>query len=327
MTGYVPETTVPSSVNVIVLVDVAGFVSNAATEPAGTPVATSDTLPSKPFTAATVIVTDAWNIRNTSSLLVDADRVKFGGGVTVKLIVAVCTKLPDVPVTVTVAGPVVALPLAVNVRTLVVVAGFVPNAAVTPVGKPVAASVTLPLKPPVPAIVIVLVLLAPPCAMLTLDGLADRLKFGGAPTVSDTVVVCVKLAETPVIVTVAVPMVAVPLAVNVRTLVVVAGFVANAAVTPVGKPDAESVTLPEKASVGVIVIVLVPPAPPCVIVTLLGAADRLKFGVVDAGHAFARFVTFTVPMPVAKSHPVLVPYDNKYELSDVESTPYMPEGR
>jgi hypothetical protein len=308
VTGYVPETTVPSSINVIVLVDVAGFVSNAATEPAGTPLATSDTLPSKPFTGAIVIVTDAWNMRNTSSLLADADSVKFGGGVTVKLIVAVCTKLPDVPVMVTVAGPVVALPLAVNVTTLVMVAGFVPITAVTPVGKPVAASVTLPLKPPVPTIRIVLIPLGPPWVMLTLDGSAERLKFGGALTVSDTMVVCVKLPETPVIVTEAAPIVAVPLAVNVRTLVVVAGFVANTAVTPVGKADAVSVTLPEKASVGVIVIVLVPPAPPCVIVTLLGAADRLKFGVVDAGHAFARFVTFTVPMPVAKSQPVVVPY-------------------
>lgn len=262
VTGYVPETTAPSSINVMVLVEVAGFVSNAATEPAGTPLATSDTLPLKPFTGAIVIVTDAWNMRNTSTLVLDADSVKFGGRVTLKLIVVVCTKLPDVPVMVTVAGPVVALPLAVNVTTLVVVAGFVPNTAVTPVGKPVAASVTLPLKPAVPAIVIVLVLLAPPWEMLTLDGLADRLKFGGALTVSDTVVVCVKLPEVPVIVTVAVPMVAVPLAVNVRTLVVVAGLVPNAAVTPVGKPDAESITLPEKASVGVIVIVLVPPAPP-----------------------------------------------------------------
>ena len=303
-----PEVGAPSSVNVIVLVEVAGFVTNAATAPAGTPVAASDTLPLKPFTGVTVIVTDAWNMRNTSTWASDADSVKLGGGVTVKLIVAVCVKLPETPVIVTVAVPVVAVPLAVSVRTLVAVAGFVPNAAVTPVGRPVAASVTLPVNPSVSAIVIVLVLPAPPCAIVTLDGEADKLKFGGPVTVNETVVVCVKLPETPVIVTVAVPIVAVPLAVNVKTLVAVAGFVPNAAVTPVGKPDAVSVTLPVKLSVGMIVIVLVPPVPPCAIVTLLGAADKLKFGVVDAGHAFARFVTFTVPMPVAKSQPVVVPY-------------------
>jgi hypothetical protein len=291
-----------------VLVVVAGFVSNAATTPAGKPVATSVTLPVKLFTGLIVIVTVPWSMRNTSRLLTDADNVKFGGGATFKLIVVVWVKLPETPVIVTVTVPVVAVPLAVSVRTLVAVAGFVPNTAVTPVGRPVAARVTLPAKPPVSAIVIVLVPPAPPCAIVTLDGLADRLKFGGAVTVSETVVVCVKLPEVPVMVTAAVPMVAVPLAVNVRTLDVVAGFVANTAVTPVGKPVAESVTVPLKLSVGAIVIVLVPPVPPCAIVTLLGAADKLKFGVVDAGHAFARFVTFTVPMPVAKSQPVVVPY-------------------
>lgn len=89
VTGYVPETTVPCSIIVIVLVEVAGFVTNAATEPAGTPVAASDTLPLKPFAGVTVIVTDAWNERNTSTLVSDADSEKFGGGVTVKLIVVV----------------------------------------------------------------------------------------------------------------------------------------------------------------------------------------------------------------------------------------------
>lgn len=45
--------------------------------------------------------------------------------------------------------PVVALPLAVNVRTLVFVVGFVPNDTVTPGPMPVADRVTLPVKPPV----------------------------------------------------------------------------------------------------------------------------------------------------------------------------------
>ena len=51
------------------------------------------------------------------------------------------------PVTVTVAAPVVAVLLAVRVRTLVPVVGLVPNAAVTPVGNPETASVTLPANP------------------------------------------------------------------------------------------------------------------------------------------------------------------------------------
>jgi hypothetical protein len=66
---------------------------------------------------------------------------------TVRLTVVVCVKLPEVPVIVTVAVPVVAVALAVSVKALEVVAGFGLNAAVTPVGKPDAAMVTLPLKP------------------------------------------------------------------------------------------------------------------------------------------------------------------------------------
>src|SRR5580658_737417 len=106
--------------------------------------------------------------------------------------------------------------------------------------------------------------------IVTLAGDADKLKLTDAFTVKETVVVCVKLPETPVIVTVAVPVVAVALAVNVRMLVAVAGFVPNAAVTPVGKPVAERVTLPVNPFAGVTVIVLVPPAAPCTIVTLAG---------------------------------------------------------
>ena len=78
---------------------------------------------------------------------------KLLGGVvpvTVRDTVVVLFKLPDVPVIVTVAVPVVAVPLAVNVKVLLfegldVVVGL--NAAVTPAGKPVAASATPPLNP------------------------------------------------------------------------------------------------------------------------------------------------------------------------------------
>ena len=88
--------------------------------------------------------------------------VKFGAGVTVKASVVVCLRLPDVPVIVTVAVPVVAVRLAVRVSLLVPVAGLGLNAAVTPVGNPDAANVTLPLNPPNGVIVTVLEPLAPP---------------------------------------------------------------------------------------------------------------------------------------------------------------------
>ena len=64
---------------------------------------------------------------------------------TVRAMVVVADSVPDVPVIVTVEGPVAAVLLAVRVSTLLPVVGFVPNEAVTPLGRPDAAkSVTLP---------------------------------------------------------------------------------------------------------------------------------------------------------------------------------------
>ncbi len=59
-------------------------------------------------------------------------------------------------------------------------------------------------------------------------------------------VVFVKLPEVPVMVTVAVPVIAVPLAVSVNVLVLVVPLGLNDAVTPLGRPDADKLTLPLK---------------------------------------------------------------------------------
>ena len=98
--------------------------------------------------------------------------MKFGAGFTVSAMVVVCAVLPEVPVIVTVAAPVVAVALAVSVSLLVLVAGFGLNPAVTPVGRPDAEKVTLPLKPFNGVMVIVLVLLVP-CTTLNVFGDAD----------------------------------------------------------------------------------------------------------------------------------------------------------
>ena len=74
-------------------------------------------------------------------------------------------------------------------------------------------------------------------------------------------VVSVKLPEAPVMVTVTVPVAAVALAVSVSVLLLVAGLGLNAAVTPLGRPDAENVTLPVKPFKGAMLIVLVPSLP------------------------------------------------------------------
>jgi hypothetical protein len=78
-----------------------------------------------------------------------------------------------------------------------------------------------------------------------------------------------------------VPVVAVLLAVNVRTLVDVVGFVPNAAVTPLGRAEVDSVTDPVKPFDGVTVIVLLPLVP-CLTVKLAGEADSEKLGAAGA---------------------------------------------
>lgn len=181
---------------------------------------------------------------------------------TVSAIVVLAVKVPDVPVMVTVEVPVVAVLLAANVTALVPVAGLVPNVAVTPLGSPAAASVTAPVKPPASVTAIVSVPLAP-CANDNEVADGASVKPGGVSvfTVSAMVVVALVEPEVPVTLTAEVPTFAELLAVNVSTLLPVAGLGENAAVTPVGSPDAAKVTLLEEhaAVVAVIVSVAVPP--------------------------------------------------------------------
>ena len=205
------------------------------------------------------------------------------------------------------AVPTVALEEAVRVRVEVAlplaggVTGLVENAAVTPLGRPLALNVVAELNPPVLVMVIVLVPLAP-CVTVTEAGDAEMVKFGVVDefTVNARVVVAVRLPEVPVIVTVADPVVAVLLAVSVSTLVPVVGFVPNAAVTPLGRPEALRVTLPVNPPTSLTVMVLVP-LPPCVIVRLLGESDKVKLGVVVPAKRLIRPVVFGLPHPVHRS--------------------------
>ena len=119
-------------------------------------------------------------------------------------------------------------------------------------------------------------------------------------TVRASVVVAVRLPEVPVMVTVDVPVVAVALAVRVSTLVPVVGFVPNVAVTPLGRPDAASVTLPVNPSTSCTVMVLVPLLP-WVIVRLLGESESVKLGVADPANRLMIPVVFGLPQPVHRS--------------------------
>ena len=91
---------------------------------------------------------------------------------TVREIVVVFFKLPDLPVIVRVTVPVVATLLAVNVNVLVLAVVLGLNEAVTPLGKPDADKPTFPAKPFCGLTVMVLVPLAP-CTTVNLLGDAE----------------------------------------------------------------------------------------------------------------------------------------------------------
>jgi hypothetical protein len=78
--------------------------------------------------------------------LVEAVNAKFGA-FTVRLMLAVDVSEPDVPVIVTALVPVAAVLPAAKFRMVSLVAGLGENVAVTPLGKPEIAKVTLPLNP------------------------------------------------------------------------------------------------------------------------------------------------------------------------------------
>jgi hypothetical protein len=96
-------------------------------------------------------------------------------GFTVTTSVTVCVSVPLLPVTVRLAVPAVAVPDAarVSVLTAVVEAGL--KLAVTPTGRPLTLSATLPVNPPLGVILMVL-LAVPPCVTVTL--VADKEKSG-----------------------------------------------------------------------------------------------------------------------------------------------------
>jgi len=151
--------------------------------------------------------------------------------------------------------------LTVNVSTLVAVAGLVPMATVTPVGNPDAAKVTLPVNPPssITAMVLVPVL---PAAIVSVPGEAESVKPGVfAVTVRVTEVVALSVPEVPVMVIGYVPATVDAATTNVTTLEVVDEAGLNAAVTPVGIPEAANDTLPVNGLTSVTVMVSVPLAP------------------------------------------------------------------
>jgi len=209
-----------------------------------------------------------------TSLSNQPDRKELAAN-TAKLTVVELDRVPDVPVTVSVVVPVGATLLAISVRVLEAVAGFGLNKAVTPPGRPETDKLTLLLNPFCGVMLMVLATLAP-CGIPKLPVDVETVNFGPAFTVRETVLLWVKPPAVPVIVTVAVPVAAALLAIRVRVLEAVAGLGLNDAVTPLGRPEADKVTLLVKPPCGVTVIVLVA-FTPWTTLTLLGDAVSAKF--------------------------------------------------
>ena len=165
----------------------------------------------------------------------------------------VATMLPDVPVMVAVVVPVATELSAVNVSTLDPVVGLGENEAVTPLGSPEIVIPTLLAKPYLGNTAME-DLADPPGIRFTVLGVSDSVKVN-ALTPKLKVVVAIVVPDVPVMVTVEFPAVAVLLAVSVSTLVPVVEFGENDAATPLGRPDADKVTLPLKPYFGVMMMV------------------------------------------------------------------------
>src|SRR5260370_24340699 len=122
-------------------------------------------------------------------------------------------------------------------------------------------------------------------------------------------------------VTVTVAVVAVPFADRVKRLLVVTGFVPKTALTPLSRPDAVKFTLPVNPFRGLIVMV-VEPAAPWRKVRFVGDAKRVKLGCGDdEGQLLTKLAALTVPMPVAKPQPTVVPYAGAKGGWEHDSTP------
>jgi len=244
VTFAVPAGAVPRAVTVSVLLLAVLLGLKDALTPLGRPEAEKATVPVNPFCGSTEMVLAPLAPGAMFRLPGEAESVKLGA-VTVRITEAVLVRLPAVPVMVRATVPGAAELLAVKVSVLVLAVLLGLKDAVTPPGKPEADRLTLALNPfrgDTEMVVVPLV----PGAMLKLPGEAERAKLGAAAIVSATVAVLVNVPEVPVIVTVAFPGAAKPLAVNVNVLLPEVLLGLKVAVIPLGKPDADKLTLPLK---------------------------------------------------------------------------------
>jgi hypothetical protein len=161
---------------------------------------------------------------------------------TVRVSGAMATIDPERPLTVNVAVPGPAVLLAVSFNVLLLVAGFGVNDAEMPDGRSETDKFTLPLNPNCGITMMVEFRVVPGLRLISL-GASEIPKFG-ALIVSVIGIDALRLPEVPIIVTVAVPGVALPLVVNVTIVELVAGLGVKVAVTPEGRFAVEKFTFP-----------------------------------------------------------------------------------
>ena len=165
------------------------------------------------------------------------------------------------------------------------------------------ARVTVPVNPPVGAIVIVDVADAPALTVAgaSAEGVMVKPAAAAAVTVRLTVVLCVKAPEVPVTVTfeVAIGVAAVVAIVSVDVPVVIeAGLIVQ--VAPAGRPVQVRATVPVNPFVGDTFMVEVPDCPGPATVT--GVPPTEKSGVAtNVGHDVTSTLASTVPSPVTRS--------------------------
>jgi hypothetical protein len=158
-----PVVAVLAAVSVITLEPVVvGLGLKLAVTPMGRPVADRVTPPLNPFAGVTVMPSVLLLPWVTAKVPEAGASAKLGARFTVSAMVVDAVSAPEVPLMVTVTGPpTVAVLVAVSVSTLDPVVGLVAKPAVTPLGNPLAARVTLPLNPFAGVTVMVSVLLLP----------------------------------------------------------------------------------------------------------------------------------------------------------------------
>lgn len=263
-----------------------------AVTPVGRPDAARATVPAKPFCGFTVMVLPPLPPCATVALEGDAESVKLGGAVMVRLIVVVSVRLPEVPVTVRVDFPAAAEADAAMVSALppFVVAGL--KVPVTPLGRPEIFRLTSPLNPFCWFTVTVLPPL-PPGETVTAAGAAESVKEAAPAMVRLNVVVALRLPEVPVIVSVDVPGAVEAAAMSVRLAATVEEGGVKLAVTPAGRPEILKLTVPLNPFCGATPTVA-PPAPPAAKLVLPGDVTRVKEG---GGVTVSEIVTLLVMLP------------------------------